>query len=167
MTSNSIINPTDKTVMPVKSDIITTMPKANGTSLNTKSIVPNHKAATPSQCACVIPQPPATFSADMANNNPVLNGNGSPNIGHKLSYAQVAQHHKERNDSHVPSIITFLPSSIAEEEKKEETIPVVIPQSKQSNHQTGILLSQLKIQIILGFIMFACLTTFKMLLIII
>lgn len=123
--------------MPAKSDIITTLPKANGTSLNTKSTVPNHKAATPSQCVCVIPQPPATFSADMANNNPVLNGNGSPSIGHKLSYAQVAQHHKERNES--PTIITFGQSSIAEEEKKEETIPVVIPQSKQSNLQTGII----------------------------
>lgn len=165
MTSNSIINPTDKTVMPVKSDILTTISKANGTSLNTKSIVPNHKAATPSQCACVIPQPPATFSADMANNNPVLNGNGSPNIGHKLSYAQVAQHHKERNDSHVPTIITFPPSSIAEEEKKEETIPIVTLQSKQSNHQIGILLSQLKIQIIPSFIMFACFNTFKILII--
>ncbi|XP_016658274.1 la-related protein 4 isoform X3 [Acyrthosiphon pisum] len=132
-TSNSIINPTDKTVMPAKSDMPPTTPKANGTSLNTKPTVPNNKAALPSQCACVIPQPPATFSADMANNNPVLNGNGSPNIGHKLSYAQVAQHHKERNESHIPTIITFGQSPIVEEEKKDETIPVVIPQSKQSN----------------------------------
>lgn len=139
MSSNSIINPTDKTVMPAKSDVSTTMPKANGTSFNTtKSAVPNHKAATPSQCACVIPQPPATFSADMANNNPILNGNGSPSIGHKLSYAQVAQHHKERNENHISTVITFGQSSIVEEEKKEETIPVVMSQSKQSNLQTGI-----------------------------
>lgn len=124
--------------MPVKSDMLTTMPKPIGTSVNTKSNVPsaNHKAASPSSCACVIPQPPTTFSADMANNNPVLNGNGSPNIGHKLSYAQVAQHHKERNESHTPAIITFGQPSIAEEEKKEETIPVVTPQTK-SNPQTG------------------------------
>lgn len=121
--------------MPAKSDIITTIPRANGTSLNTKSTVSNHKAATPSHCACVIPQPPATFSADLANNNPVLNGNGSPNIGHKLSYAQVAQHHKERNEN--PTIITFGQSPIAEEEKREEIIPIVTPQSKQSNLQTG------------------------------
>jgi len=124
--------------MPAKSDMPTTMPKANSTSLNTKPTVPINKAALPSQCPCVIPQPPATFSADMANNNPVLNGNGSPNIGHKLSYAQVAQHHKERNESHIPTIITFGQSPIAEEEKKEETIPVVIPQSKQSNIAAGI-----------------------------
>lgn len=123
--------------MPAKSDIINIMPKANGTSLNTKSTVSNHKAASPSQCACVIPQPPTTFSADMANNNPVLNGNGSPNIGHKLSYAQVAQHHKERNESHIPTIITYGQSTIVEEEKKEETIPVVATQTKQSNLQTG------------------------------
>ncbi|KAE9530960.1 hypothetical protein AGLY_011422 [Aphis glycines] len=140
-TSNSIINPTDKTVMPAKSDMPPTMPKANGTSLNTKPTVSNHKAALPSQCACVIPQPPATFSADMANNNPVLNGNGSPNIGHKLSYAQVAQHHKERNESHIPTIITFGQSPIVEEEKKEDnTIPVVI-QSKQSNNTSDGLLT--------------------------
>lgn len=119
--------------MPAKSDIITTMSRANGTSINTKSTtVPNHKAATPSQCVCVIPQPP-TFSADMANNNPILNGNGSPNIGHKLSYAQVAQHHKERNEN---PIITF-GQSIAEEEKREEIIPVLTSQSKQSNLQSG------------------------------
>ncbi|VVC39514.1 Hypothetical protein CINCED_3A001285 [Cinara cedri] len=137
-TSNSIINPTDKTVMPAKPDIITTMPKANGSSLNTKSNVPNHKAALPSQC-CVIPQPPATFSADMANNNPVINGNGSPNIGHKLSYAQVAQHHKERNESHIPTtVITVGQTTIAEEEKKEENIPIVTPQSKQSNLQPDV-----------------------------
>lgn len=123
--------------MPAKSDMPIIMPKANGTSLNAKSSVSNHKAITPSQCACVIPQPPATFSADMANNNPVLNGNGSPNIGHKLSYAQVAQHHKERNDSHIPTIIAFGQSTIAEEDKKEETTPIVVPQSKQSNIQTG------------------------------
>ncbi|XP_025420642.1 la-related protein 4 isoform X3 [Sipha flava] len=135
--SNSILSPIDKTVMPAKSDIPTTMPKANSASLNsTKSTVPNLKAASPSQCACVIPQPPATFSADMANNNPVINGNGSPNIGHKLSYAQVAQHHKERNESHISTVITFGQSSIAEEEKKEEPIPVVTPQSKQSNIST-------------------------------
>jgi len=130
-------NPTDKTVMPAKSDIPTIMPKANGTSLNTKSTVSNNKAASASQCACVIPQPPATFSADMANNNPVLNGNSSSNIGHKLSYAQVAQHHKERNESHIPAIITFGQSTV-EEEKKEEALPVMTPQSKQSNLQTGI-----------------------------
>jgi len=125
--------------MPAKSDMPPTMPKANGTSLNTKPTVSNHKAALPSQCACVIPQPPATFSADMANNNPVLNGNGSPNIGHKLSYAQVAQHHKERNESHIPTIIPFGQSPIVEEEKKEDTtIPVVI-QSKQSNNTSGII----------------------------
>ncbi|XP_025195766.1 la-related protein 4 isoform X1 [Melanaphis sacchari] len=141
-TSNSIINPTDKTVMPAKSDIPPTMPKANGTSLITKPTVSNHKAASPSQCACVIPQPPATFSADMANNNPILNGNGSPNVGHKLSYAQVAQHHKERNESHIPTIITFGQSPIVEEEKKEDTsIPAVIPQSKQSNITTDGLLT--------------------------
>lgn len=122
--------------MPAKSDIPTTTPKANSASLNSKSTVPNIKAASPSQC--VIPQPPATFSADMANNNPVINGNGSPNIGHKLSYAQVAQHHKERNESHIPTVTTFGQSSITEEEKKEEAIPVVIPQSKQSNISTGI-----------------------------
>lgn len=123
--------------MPAKSDMLTTMPKANGTSLNTKSTVTNHKAASPSQCACVIPQPPASFSADMANNNPVINGNGSPNIGHKLSYAQVAQHHKERNESHIPTITSLGQSPIAEEEKKEETIPIVTSQSKQSNLSTG------------------------------
>lgn len=123
--------------MPAKSDIITTMPKANGTSLNIKLNVPNHKAALPSQC-CVIPQPPATFSADKANNNPVINGNGSPNIGHKLSYAQVAQHHKERNESHIPTVVTVgQVSTTAEEEKREETIPIVTSQSKQSNLQTG------------------------------
>lgn len=122
----------------MKSDMLTTMPKPNGTSVNTKSNVPNanHKAALPSPCACIIPQPPTTFSADMANNNPVLNGNGSPNIGHKLSYAQVAQHHKERNESHTPTIITFGQPSIAEEEKKEEIIPVVTTLTK-SNSQTG------------------------------
>lgn len=127
--------------MPVKSDMPTNMPKANGTSLNTKSTtVPNQKAVSPSQCACVIPQPPATFSADMANNNPVLNGNGSPNFGHKLSYANIVStpRHKERNESHNPTIITFGQSPI-EEEKKEETIPVVTTQSKQSNIQIGIL----------------------------
>lgn len=123
--------------MPAKSDIITTMPKANSTSLNTKSNVPNHKAALPSQC-CVIPQPPATFSADKANNNPVINGNSTPNIGHKLSYAQVAQHHKERNESHIPTIITVGQASTGEEEKKEEPIPVMTSQSKQSNLQSGI-----------------------------
>lgn len=137
------MNPIDKTVIPAKSDVPITMPKANGTHLNTKSNVPNHKAASPSQCVYVIPQPPATFSADLANNNPVLNGNGSPNIGHKLSYAQVAQHHKERNESHVPNI-TFGQSSIVEEEKKEEGVsagvPIVTSQSKQSNNQTGKLL---------------------------
>lgn len=126
--------------MPAKSDMPTNMPKANGTSLNTKSTVSNQKAVSPSQCVCVIPQPPATFSADMANNNPVLNGNGSPNFGHKLSYAQVAQHHKERNESHIPTIITFGQSPIVEEEKKEETIPVATTQSKQSNNQIGIFL---------------------------
>lgn len=72
----------------------------------------------------------------MANNNPVLNGNGSPNIGHKLSYAQVAQHHKEKIENHVPNI-TFGQSSIIEEEKKEEIQAVVTSQSKQSNLQTG------------------------------
>lgn len=129
--------------MPAKTDILTTIPKTNGTSLNTKSTVPNNKSAPPSQCACVIPQPPATFSADMANNNPVLNGNGLPNIGHKLSYAQVAQHHKERNDS-IPTNNTIGPSPIAEEEKKEETLPIVTPQSKQSNIQTGMQLLKCK-----------------------
>lgn len=123
--------------MPAKSDMLTTMPKANGTSLNTKSTVTNHKAPSPSQCACVIPQPPTSFSADMANNNPVLNGNGSPNIGHKLSYAQVAQHHKEKNESQIPSIISLGQSPIAEEEKKEETLPTVTSQSKQSNLPSG------------------------------
>lgn len=123
--------------MPAKSDIPTTMPKASSATLNTKSTVPNVKAASPSQCACVIPHPPAIFSADMANNNPVINGNGSPNIGHKLSYAQVAQHHKERNESHIPTVLTSQ-SSIAEEEKKEEPMPVVTSQSKQSNTSTGI-----------------------------
>jgi len=124
--------------MPVKSDMLTTtMPKPNSTSLNIKSTIPNHKAASPSQCACVIPQPPTTFSADMANNNPVLNGNGSPNIGHKLSYAQVAQHHKERNESHIPTIITY-GQPINEEEKKEEITSIITPQSKQPNLQTGI-----------------------------
>lgn len=124
--------------MPAKSDILTTIPKTNGTSLRTKSTVPNNKSAASSQCAYVIPQPPASFSADMANNNPVVNGNGSPSIGHKLSYAQVAQHHKERNDS-IPTIITVGQSSVVEEEKKEETIPIVTPQSKQSNIHTGML----------------------------
>lgn len=124
--------------MPVKPDMLPNMPKANGTSFSTKSSVSNHKAALPSQCACVIPQPPATFSADMANNNPVVNGNGSPNIGHKLSYAQVAQHHKERNESHISPAVPFgQPSNAEEDNKKEETTPLITPQCKQSNLQTG------------------------------
>ncbi|XP_050423319.1 la-related protein 4 isoform X2 [Adelges cooleyi] len=135
--SNSTTNPIDKTAMPAKTDTstLTTTPKANGTS-NFKTTVSNIKAAPPSQsAACVIPQPPATFSADMANNNPILNGNGSPNIGHKLSYAQVAQHHKERNDSQVSNTNSFGQTTIIEEDKKEESAPVAIPQVKQSNLQ--------------------------------
>ncbi|XP_050538415.1 la-related protein 4 isoform X2 [Daktulosphaira vitifoliae] len=133
-TTNSNINPIDKTAMPSKIELslITPVSKANG-SPNFNKIVSSSKSASSSQC--VIPQPPTSFSADLVNNNPILNGNESPTIGHKLSYAQVAQHHRDKNEVHIPNMPSFVQSTIIEEEKKEETVPVLTSQIKQSNLQ--------------------------------